>query len=119
MKIKIILVIICISSILTVTFLGFLSSRTRPSEDTTENFSAMMKLLSAQAGDVYFMYLGNNPSDHAAYDAMINMCENRPQIEYYYTVGDSYVDSHGYPRPNVITHGNTWFSSVVLSRRSV
>lgn len=105
MKIKLALIVICLFSILTLAFVGIFSSRTPPSKHTAENFSAIMNLLSAKAGDVYFMYPGNNPSDHVAYDTVMNMCTNRPQIECYYTVDDPYVDSSGCPRPNVITNG--------------
>lgn len=65
----------------------------------------MMNLLNAPAGNVYFIYPGNNPSDHVAYDTVMNMCANRPQIEYYYATDDLYVDTNGHPRANIIDQG--------------
>jgi hypothetical protein len=97
--------IVCVLSISIAAFIGFFSLRRPPPENTSASFCAVMNLLNAPAGDVYFMYPGNNPSDHAAYDIVMNMCKNHPQIEYYYNVGDAYVDSHGYARPSVIPHG--------------
>ncbi|HVP41239.1 MAG TPA: hypothetical protein VMS95_04735 [Candidatus Krumholzibacteriaceae bacterium] len=105
LRIKILLAVICVLSVLTVSLVGYFGPRNGPIETLTTSFSAIMNLLTAQAGNVYFMYPGNNPSDHVAYDTVMNMCANRPQIEYYYTVNDLYVGANGYPRPNVIGHG--------------
>ncbi|MEM2102701.1 MAG: hypothetical protein QXM22_04235 [Candidatus Bathyarchaeia archaeon] len=108
MRIKLVflLTIICISSILTAAFLGFSGLKPRsPSENTPASFSAIMNMFDAPIGDVYFMYPADNPSDHAAYDIVMNMCRNHPQMEYYYKPGDLYVDSDGYPRPNIIKRG--------------
>ena len=105
LRIKNILALVCVLSVLTLSLVGYFSQKSRPAERVTVSFSAIMNLLTAAAGNVYFMYPGNNPSDHVAYDTVLNMCTNRPQIEYYYTTNDLYVDANGYPRPNVISQG--------------
>ncbi|MGQ9565284.1 MAG: hypothetical protein ACUVT5_01890 [Candidatus Bathyarchaeales archaeon] len=105
-KLVFLLTMVCISSILAVALLGFSGLKSRyPSENAPVSFSAIRNLFDAPSGDVYFMYPENNSSDHAAYDVVMNMCRNRPQMEYYYKPGDLYVDSAGYPRPNIIKRG--------------
>ena len=105
MRIKLLLIVICVSSVLAVALLGFSNWRTRSSEGTMTSFYGIMNLFNAPSGDVYFMYPENNPSDQIAYDAVMNMCKNRPQMENYYKMGDLYVDADGCPRSNVIKRG--------------